>query len=103
MDANRNGFFYVLDRTNGRLLAANPYVNVNWASHIDLESGRPVETDVTKPIEYAINTVSGVSLIRSNSWDGRSDVFAEFRMSTDMNRAMQLLHTKEPKELKEPK
>ena len=48
-----------------------------------------VETDVTKPIEYAINTVSGVSLIRSNSYDGRSDVFAEFRMSTDMNRAMQ--------------
>ncbi len=48
-----------------------------------------VETDVTKPIEYAINTVSGVSLIRSNSHDGRSDVFAEFRMSTDMNRAMQ--------------
>ena len=48
-----------------------------------------VETDVTKPIEYAINTVSGVSMMRSNSYDGRSDVFAEFRMSTDMNRAMQ--------------
>jgi alcohol dehydrogenase (cytochrome c) len=31
MDANRNGFFYVLDRTNGKLLAANPYVKVNWA------------------------------------------------------------------------
>jgi alcohol dehydrogenase (cytochrome c) len=46
MDANRNGFFYVLDRTNGRLLAANPYVNVNWASRIDLETGRPVETEV---------------------------------------------------------
>jgi hypothetical protein len=31
MDANRNGFFYVIDRTNGKLLAANPYVKVNWA------------------------------------------------------------------------
>ena len=32
MDANRNGFFYVLDRTDGKLFAANPYVKVNWAS-----------------------------------------------------------------------
>src|SRR6185295_3728838 len=40
MDANRNGFFYVLDRTNGKLLAANPYVKVNWASGIDLKTGR---------------------------------------------------------------
>ena len=48
MDANRNGFFYVLDRTNGKLLAANPYVKVNWATSIDMKTGRPVETDVTQ-------------------------------------------------------
>ena len=47
MDANRNGFFYVLDRTNGKLLAANPYVKVNWASGIDMKTGRPIETDVS--------------------------------------------------------
>ena len=47
MDANRNGFFYVLDRTNGKLLAANPYVKVNWASGIDMKSGRPIETDIS--------------------------------------------------------
>jgi alcohol dehydrogenase (cytochrome c) len=47
MDANRNGFFCVIDRTNGKLLAANPYVQVNWASAIDLKTGRPIETDVT--------------------------------------------------------
>ena len=34
-----------------------------------------VETDVTKPLEYAINTVSGASLIRSNSREGQSQVF----------------------------
>ena len=45
MDANRNGFFYVLDRTNGKLLAANPYVRVNWASGIDMKTGRPIETE----------------------------------------------------------
>jgi HAE1 family hydrophobic/amphiphilic exporter-1 len=48
-----------------------------------------VEADVTKPLEYAINTVSGASLIRSNSREGQSQVFAEFRMSTDMAKAMQ--------------
>ena len=48
-----------------------------------------VEADVTKPLEYAINTVAGASLIRSNSREGRSEVFAEFRMSTDMTKAMQ--------------
>ncbi len=48
-----------------------------------------VETDVTKPLEYAINTVSGASMIRSNSKEGRSEVFCEFRMSTDMSKAMQ--------------
>jgi HAE1 family hydrophobic/amphiphilic exporter-1 len=48
-----------------------------------------VEADVTKPLEYAINTVSGVRLIRSNSREGRSEVFAEFRMATDMAQAMQ--------------
>ncbi len=46
LQLNKNGFVYVLDRANGRLLAANPYAKVNWASHIDLKTGRPVETAV---------------------------------------------------------
>jgi alcohol dehydrogenase (cytochrome c) len=39
---------YVLDRTNCKLIAANPYVKVNWATKIDLETGRPLLTDVHK-------------------------------------------------------
>ena len=39
----KNGFFYVLDRENGELLRANPYVRLNWATHIDMATGRPVE------------------------------------------------------------
>ena len=46
ISAHKNGFLYVLDRTNGKLIAANPYVKVNWATHIDLETGRPVLTDI---------------------------------------------------------
>ena len=41
--ANRNGFYYVLDRTTGRFLNGLPFVTVNWAEGLD-DSGRPVET-----------------------------------------------------------
>ena len=43
MQAPKNGFFYVLDRTNGEFISAEAYVPVNWATHIDPETGRPVE------------------------------------------------------------
>ena len=42
MQAPKNGFFYVIDRENGELLRAHNYVPTNWATHIDLETGRPV-------------------------------------------------------------
>ena len=42
MQAPKNGFFYVIDRTNGKLISAQPVVPVTWASHIDLKTGRPV-------------------------------------------------------------
>ena len=48
IQANKNGFLYVLDRTNCKLIAAHPYVKVNWASGIDPKTGRPVLTDVYK-------------------------------------------------------
>jgi len=48
IQANKNGFMYVLDRTNCQLVAAHPYVKVNWATHVDLATGRPVLTDLYK-------------------------------------------------------
>jgi alcohol dehydrogenase (cytochrome c) len=48
IQANKNGFMYVIDRTNCKPIAANPYVKVNWASHIDMTSGRPVVTGIYK-------------------------------------------------------
>ena len=48
MQANRNGFFYVLDRTNGKLLSATQFARkVNWATGIDMKSGRPIDTPMT--------------------------------------------------------
>jgi quinohemoprotein ethanol dehydrogenase len=43
MQANKNGFFYVLDRKTGQLISANNFTPVTWASGIDLKSGRPIE------------------------------------------------------------
>jgi len=45
MQAPKNGFFYVLDRTTGEFISAEKYVPMTWATHVDPESGRPVETD----------------------------------------------------------
>lgn len=42
LHAPKNGFLYVLDRRDGKLLRANKTVHANWASHVDMVSGRPV-------------------------------------------------------------
>ena len=48
MQANRNGFFYVIDRTSGKLISATQYARkINWASGIDMATGRPVDTAMT--------------------------------------------------------
>src|SRR5262249_39586573 len=41
MQAPKSGFFYVLDRTNGKLISAEPYATLNWAKGVDLATGRP--------------------------------------------------------------
>ncbi|CAN0274984.1 unnamed protein product, partial [Discosporangium mesarthrocarpum] len=43
MQAPKNGFFYVLDAASGELLSAEPYTPVSWATHVDMQTGRPVE------------------------------------------------------------
>ena len=47
MQAPKNGFFYVIDRTSGEFISANNFVPTNWASHVDPETGRPVEIKET--------------------------------------------------------
>ena len=72
MDANRNGFFYVLDRTNGKLLAANPYVKVNWATGIDLKTGRPIETDITRDAREGKKVTVFPSILGGKNWEPMS-------------------------------
>lgn len=45
MHAPKNGFFYVIDRKDGKLLSAEPFAKVTWATGIDMETGRPIEAE----------------------------------------------------------
>ncbi len=44
MQAPKNGFFYVIDAATGKLISAKNVTDVAWATHVDLATGRPVET-----------------------------------------------------------
>lgn len=48
MQAPKNGFFYVIDRASGKLLSANNFTPVNWASGVDLATGRPIENPAAR-------------------------------------------------------
>ena len=72
-------------------------------------SPEAVENDVTKPIEEVVNTVNGVKLIRSNSWEGRSETYIELRLDANVERAVQdvrdkiaLIRPGFPREVKDP-
>jgi len=66
MQAPKNGFFYVLDRTNGRFISAKPFVYMNWAKGIDENTGRPIENDFSR---YANeNVVIYPHIFGGHSW-----------------------------------
>jgi alcohol dehydrogenase (cytochrome c)/quinohemoprotein ethanol dehydrogenase len=44
MQAPKNGFFYVLDAKTGQLISAKNFTEISWATHVDMATGRPVET-----------------------------------------------------------
>ncbi len=45
LHAPKNGFFYIINRSNGKLLSAEKYVKADWASSIDMKTGRPIERE----------------------------------------------------------
>ena len=63
MQANKNGFFYVIDRTNGKLISADPYAQINWASEVDLRTGRPM----TRPEAFYGKTQT-IMIMPGTSW-----------------------------------
>jgi PQQ-dependent dehydrogenase (methanol/ethanol family) len=109
MQAPKNGFFFVIDRETGALISAKPYVEVTWASHVDLATGRPVEVAgqayeqglaFVKPTFFgghnwqpmSFNPVAGLVYIPAQEVLGayrRNPEFrpteGEFNVGTDMN------------------
>src|SRR5438552_17133140 len=63
--ANRNGFFYVVDRTNGKLLSANSYAKTTWSGGKDAE-GRPVANKESSPTPEGRTVCPGA--IGSTNW-----------------------------------
>ncbi|MCB2079884.1 MAG: PQQ-dependent dehydrogenase, methanol/ethanol family [Novosphingobium sp.] len=64
MQAPKNGFFYVIDRVTGELISAEPYVDVSWATHVDPDTGRPVEVEGAryqdgKPVRITPTSLGG--------------------------------------------
>jgi quinohemoprotein ethanol dehydrogenase len=77
MQAPKNGFFYVIDRTDGELLRAHPYAMVTWASHVDMETGRPVELEqgnYDKEAKWVLPGPAGAHNWQSMSIDAETHV-----------------------------
>ena len=68
MHTHRNGFLYVIDRATGKLLSAKPFAKVNWATHVDLATGRPVESDVSKDLRAGKTVDLFPGILGAKNW-----------------------------------
>ena len=48
LHAPKDGFFYVIDRATGTVISAKPFTTINWATGIDLKTGRPIENPAAR-------------------------------------------------------
>jgi quinohemoprotein ethanol dehydrogenase len=66
MQASKDGFFYVIDRQTGRLISAEKFVRVTWASGIDLHTGRPIEMLNVRPLNAKV--LVAPSMLGGHNW-----------------------------------
>ncbi|MCQ9136745.1 hypothetical protein KMS84_39225, partial [Streptomyces sp. IBSBF 2807] len=66
MQAPKNGFFYVIDRATGELLSAKNFIPINWATGIDMKTGRPIRNE--KVAEYWKDPEKKARLIQPAFW-----------------------------------
>jgi alcohol dehydrogenase (cytochrome c) len=77
MQASRNGYFFVLDRTNGKSLLTTPFATVNWAKGIDAE-GHPIPDPAKMPSRSGVLVApneSGATNFRPPSFDPKTGLF----------------------------
>ena len=48
LHAPKNGFFYVIDRVTGKPISAKPFTSINWATGVDMKTGRPILTSFAR-------------------------------------------------------
>ena len=83
--ANRNGFFYILDRVTGRFLTGHPFSRINWASGLD-DGGRPIQTPQGPNVPtypgkqgatnwYSPSYSPRTGLMYLSTWEGYATVF----------------------------
>ena len=77
LHAPKNGFFYVIDRENGQLVSAEPFVETTWATHIDMENGKPVEVEGARYEESP-------AFITPGPWGGHSWHAMSFNPNTGL-------------------
>jgi quinohemoprotein ethanol dehydrogenase len=77
LHAPKNGFFYVIDRENGQLVSAEPFVETSWATHIDMETGKPVEVEGARYEESP-------AFITPGPWGGHSWHAMSFNPNTGL-------------------
>jgi quinohemoprotein ethanol dehydrogenase len=117
MQANKDGFFYVLDRKTGALISAKAIVPVNWASGIDMKTGRPIEhpdirySEIGKPVvmmpgpdgahswhPMAYNPVTGLVYIPTQQIDKQFTPIEDFKTSPiGWNLGVDVAGTRPPK------
>jgi alcohol dehydrogenase (cytochrome c) len=74
LQASRNGYFFVLDRTNGESLLTTPFGPVNWASGVD-KQGRPIPKPAKEPApdgRLSAPDEGGLTNYRSPSFDPKT-------------------------------
>jgi quinohemoprotein ethanol dehydrogenase len=103
MQANKNGFFYVLDRITGEFISAQPFSRVTWAKGIDPKTGRPIINNEVKygkdpvPVSpggggahnwspMSFNPQTGLVYVATRGWDTFSYA-ADYDFKPDPNRA----------------
>jgi len=68
MQAPKNGYFYVLDRADGKLISANAYAPMNWSTGIDMATGRPIENPQARYDKTGKPWISVPGAAGAHSW-----------------------------------
>lgn len=67
--APKNGFFFTIDRTNGKMLSADPFIEgINWASGYDKNTGRPIERPESRYHKTGQIFLSNPSALGAHNW-----------------------------------